>query len=170
MPSSWRSIVCTMTLGFRINKERNDEKSRRELLVWYGRAYCFLSLQGWMIILSMGKMILKLRISPGLRGSVGWSIVSYTERRRVRFLVRAHSHVAGSVPTWEATCRCCARISMSLIFRLSKINKKQIYPWMRVKNLFQVCILIFTAAKCRAVAKYPRVGILLMQGQLSCHL
>ena len=42
-------------------------------------------------------------MSPAQYGSVGGSIVPYTERPWVQFPVRAHTQVVGSVPSW-GTC------------------------------------------------------------------
>ena len=61
---------------------------------------------------------------PWLGGWVDWSVIPYTKRLWVRFLVRARSWVVGSVPTWGAyrrqpVCFCLTEMFLSLSLSLS---------------------------------------------------
>ena len=72
-------------------------------------------------------MSLKKRSDPWPGGSVGWSIVPYTTKvKQFRFLVRAHTWVAGSIPSKDACGRQLIDVSLSyqcFPLSLSKINK-----------------------------------------------
>ena len=67
-----------------------------------------------------------VRFCPGQRGSVGWSIVSWTEGSQVPFTVGEHAPVAGSVTGRGADERQPIDVSLPLSFLpypRSKINK-----------------------------------------------
>ena len=75
---------------------------------------------------------LKMRNSPGQYGSVSWSIILWTERLQVQFMVRAHTHVAGSIPgqgTYEKAPNQYFSLTSMFLFLslpsyLSKSNEK----------------------------------------------
>ena len=76
---------------------------------------------------------------PG--GSVGWSIVLYTRRLGVWFPVRAHTEVAGSVPSWGmcgrqpinvSLSRWCFSLSLSLSLFLKSINILKKIFWTKI--------------------------------------
>ena len=58
-----------------------------------------------------------------LGGSVGWSVVPYTKRLWVQFPVRAHTQVAGLIPSWGTYGRQPMDVSLSFLSSLSQINK-----------------------------------------------
>ena len=56
-----------------------------------------------LLIGALNHMHLRQLLIPWPNGRAGWSIIPYTKRLWVQFLVRAYTQIAGSIPGW-GTC------------------------------------------------------------------
>lgn len=87
-------------------------------------------MSGHSLLLGLGSGY-KMLTWSWLCGSVGWCIVPHTKGLWVRFPVRAHSQVAGSIPGWEAYGRQLIDVSLphSLLFPLKSHFFKKVLTW-----------------------------------------
>ena len=78
----------------------------------------------------------KETVSPGWCGSIGWSVIPWTERSQVQFLVRAHTQAACFIPGWGwGMYKKATDLSPSLSsFLLSLKAMKKKCPGVRIKT------------------------------------